>query len=178
MMWRGNESVLTRIMQITALVATLLLVAACDQAPEHEHLNKEIPPCTPVPESTVDPCDPAAKRVSLSLGHPRLLGTDAPMRVREMMLDDASLPAWVTHFVLRGTYLPGTGRCTAGDPFSPPAYLQGEFGNVSDTSTERSIKCYMDIRANAYIVGSGPPAFTALLVRWLEGGITLAEDAV
>ena len=48
----------TPIMKITILAALMLLSAACDQAPEHEYLNKDIPPCTPVPQSTVDPCDP------------------------------------------------------------------------------------------------------------------------
>ena len=57
----------TRILQITTLVAVMLLVAACDQASEHEYLTKEIPPCTPVSGSIVDPCDPAAKRISFSL---------------------------------------------------------------------------------------------------------------
>ena len=168
----------TRILQITALVAVLLLLAACDQAPEHEYLKKEIPPCTPAPDSTVDPCDPDAKQFSFGFGHPDLWGVDAPTSVREM-LDDSPPPAWVTHFVLRGTYIPGTGRCTAGDPFRPPAYLQSEFEDMSDTSTEWSdwsIKCYMDVRANAYIVGSGPPSFTALLLRWFESGDTRTEE--
>ena len=168
----------TRVLQITSLVAALLLFAACDQAPEHEYLKGEIPPCTPVPGSTVDPCDPVAKRISFSLGHPDLWGVDAPTSVREM-LDDSPPPAWVTHFVLRGTYLPGTGRCTAGDLFRPPAYLQNEFGDTSDTASEWSdwsIKCYMDVRANTYIVGSGPPRFTALLLRWIESGDTSTKE--
>ena len=156
-------------------VAALLLLAACDQASEREYLRDEIPPCTPVPGSTVDPCDPVAKRISFGLGHPGLWNVDAPTSVREM-LDDSSPPAWVTHYVLRGTYLPGTGRCTAGDFFRPPAYLQGEFGDLSDTSTEWSVKCYMDVRANAYIVGSGPPSFTAVLLRWVESGDTRTEE--
>ena len=160
----------TLILKITTLVAALLLVAACDQASEYEYLTKEIPPCTPVSGSDVDPCDPDPKRFSFSLGHPDLWGVDAPASVREM-LDDSSPPAWVTHIVLRGTYLPGTGRCTAGDAFRPPAYLQGEFGDVSDTSAQWSIKCYMNVRANAYIVGSGPPSFTALLLRWSGAGV-------
>ena len=42
------ESTFTRILQFTTLVAALLLFAACDQAPDHEYLKKEIPPCTPV----------------------------------------------------------------------------------------------------------------------------------
>ena len=160
---------------VTLSAVALLLLAACDQAPDHGYLEKEIPPCTPVLGPTVDPCDPVAKRISFNLGHPDLRGVDAPASVREM-LGDSPRPAWVTHFVLHGTYLPGTGRCTAGDPFRPAAYLQGEFGDMSDTSTEWSIKCYMDVRANAYMVGSGPPSFTALVLRFSEGGDTRTEE--
>ena len=167
---------ITRIMQITTLVAVTLFVATCDEAPEDEYLKEEIPPCTPVPGTSVDPCDPNAKRISFSLGHPDLWGVNAPTSVREM-LGDSSPSAWVTHLVLRGTYLPGTGRCTAGDPFRPPAHLQSEFGDLLDTSTEWSIKCYMDVRANAYIIGSGPHSFTALLLRWVDSGDTRTEEA-
>ena len=163
-----------RTLQITTLITALLLCAACNQTPEQEYLKEDIPPCTPVLGSTVNPCDPSAKRISFSLGHPDLWGVDAPTGVREMLNDgDSPSPTWVTHFVVRGTYLPNTGRCTAGDPFRPPAYLLSEFGDISD---EWSIKCYMDVRANTYIVGSGPPSFTALLLVWFESGDTRTEE--
>ena len=42
------ESTFTRILQITTLVAGLLLFAACDQTPDHEYLKKKRLPCTPV----------------------------------------------------------------------------------------------------------------------------------
>jgi hypothetical protein len=83
--------------------------------------------------------------------------------MREMLDDTSDPPAWVTHLALRGTYLPGTLRCTTRDPFRPPAYLLDDFG---DTSTERSFKCYVDVRVNAYILGSGPATLTALLLKY------------
>ena len=72
-------------------------------------------------------------------------------------------PAWVTHIVVRGTYLPGTARCTAGDRFRPPPYLRSEFPYEVDPLF---IKCYVDIRANAYVLGSGPPTITVLAVKY------------
>ena len=39
----------TRDLQITILIAVLLLIDASDQTPEHEYLDKEIPPYTPGP---------------------------------------------------------------------------------------------------------------------------------
>ena len=49
MMRPKGEYMFTRVLQITILIAVLLLVAACEQAPDHEYLNKEISPCTLAP---------------------------------------------------------------------------------------------------------------------------------
>ena len=142
-------------------------------SPYTGYLTEEIPPCTPVEGSTVDPCDPDAKRFSFSYGEPPdVRDFEAPASVREW-LSIPSPPAWITHLVVHGTYLPGTVRCTSGDLFQPPAILQSEFG---DFSSGPAIKCYMDIRANTYIIGSGPPTFTALLVRNPYWGETLTEE--
>ena len=84
------------------------------------------------------------------------------------MLDgNTSPPAWVTHLVLRGTYLPGTSRCTAGDLFSSPYYLRDEFGFEVNP---HGFKCYVDIRSNAYALGSGPSALTVLLFHHVYWG--------
>ena len=124
----------------------------------------------------MDPCDANAKLISFSYGEsPSLWDVDAPASMREW-LDGSPTPDWVTHLVIHGTYLPGTVRCTAGDLFRIPAFLQSEFGY---TPSGRAIKCYMDIRANAYILGSGPSTFTALLFRdsiWRETLTEKEED--
>lgn len=161
----------TCIAMITVSLAVPVLVfVACNdeqsapaQTSTSEYLTQEIPPCTPVPDSPVDPCDPdaspfegGAADYSPGLG-------DQPLSIREMLDDDPPPPAWVPHLVLRGTYLPGTVRCTTGDPFRIASYLRGEFG---DTSRELSIKCYIDVRTNAYVLGSGPSILTVLLFIW------------
>ena len=64
--------------------------------------------------------------------------------------------------MLRGTYLSDTVRCTVGEPYRPPSYLGSDFTDP----TQRSVKCYADVRANAYIIGSGPPKLTTLLYRF------------
>ena len=81
-----------------------------------------------------------------------------------MLEDGLSPPAWVTHLALRGTYLPDTVRCTAGDLFRPPTYLRDEFSGMVN---ERSIKCYIDVRSNAYVLGSGLSTLTTLLFRYI-----------
>ena len=87
---------------------------------------------------------------------------DEPLSVREMLDDSPPPPAWVTHLVMRGTYLPGTVRCTAVDLFRLPSYLQDELDYEVDP---RSVKCYIDVRANVYVLGSGPSTLTVLLFR-------------
>ena len=159
-----------RTLKVTTLAAALLLLAACARTPALKYLEEEIPPCQPAPGSRLDPCDPDPMRFSFSFGEPvGLADTDVPTSLREM-LDNDMTPAWVTHVVLRGNYLPGTVRCTAGDPFRPPTYLYGEFGYETESPLDWSIKCYVDVRVNAYLVGSGPPTFTALVLRLSEGG--------
>ena len=110
----------------------------------------------------MNPCEPDAPPFEMGGAHLPLLG-DEPASIREMLDDDSPSPAWVTHLVLRGTYLPGTARCTAGDRFRPPDYLMDEFVY---TAISRSFKCYVDTRANAYVVGSGPSTLTVMVFRY------------
>ena len=56
---------LAHIIQIALLFATLLLLGACDSPQSNptenadvEYLTEEIPPCTMVAGSSVDPCEP------------------------------------------------------------------------------------------------------------------------
>ena len=129
--------------------------------PGPSYLTQEIPPCAPVEGASVDPCEPDAPafEIGAALSVPYL--GDEPLIMREF-LDDDPPPAWVTHIVLRGTYLPGTVRCSAGDLLNPPSYLKDEFVNFAGS---RAIKCYIDIRANSYVLGTGPATLTVLVLR-------------
>ena len=132
--------------------------------PTPYHPTEGIAPCTPVQGSPIDPCDPDAPPFEGGTAQSAPELGDEPSGVRAMLEDGLSPPAWVTHVALRGTNLPGTVRCTAGDPFRPPSYLQDEF--VS-TGNSLSVKCYIDVRANAYVLGSGPSTLTAMVFRWI-----------
>ena len=92
-----------------------------------EYLTAEIPPCTPAPGASVDPCDPDAPPLGGDVRHRYPELSDEPLSLREMLDGFTSPPAWVSHLAVRGTYLPGTVRCTADDPFRPPSYLSNEF---------------------------------------------------
>ena len=80
------------------------------------------------------------------------------------------------HIVLRGTYLPGTVRCTAGDRFRLPSHGP----EISPTFlVSRAIKCYADVRVNAYVLGTGPSSLTVMATReiyWDGYGGTLEPD--
>ena len=53
---------LRRAAPLLALLVVLLLVVACESEPPSvlytDYLEEEIPPCTPVEDSSVDPCEP------------------------------------------------------------------------------------------------------------------------
>ena len=167
---------ITRFLQMALLPTALLLLAACDppQATPAEYLTEEIPPCTPVPGSPVDPCELDGPPLDMGMAQyvPEL--GDEPRSLRKMLDGSTSPPAWVPHLVVRGTYLPNTVRCTAGDPFRPPPYLQDESGFEVNP---RAIKCYVDVRANAYIFSSGPSALTMLLFHHIYWDGEYALDA-
>ena len=161
---------LIRIPQVALLFTALLFVAACGSNHSDpsvdasvEYLTQEIPPCTPLVDSSVDPCDPRAPSPELGISQSVPDLGDEPSGLRAMLEDGLDPPAWVSHLVLRGTYIPGTVRCTASDPFRPASYLSDEFDYEIVPS---SIKCYIDVRANSYILGSGPSKLTTLLFRY------------
>ena len=135
------------------LASFVLTLAACGA--------KDIPPCTPAPDSSVDPCEPDVQlpRVGGAAGGMIDLG-DEPRSVRELL--DGEVP-WVPHLLVRGTYLPGTVRCTAGDRLRLHSYEDPE--NWRFVLNTLSFRCYADVRANAYIIGDGPSTLT-VLVDW------------
>ena len=64
---------------------------------------------------------------------------------------------FVTHIVVRATFLPGTERCTSGDPFRPPPYNEALFSSASYFG---AVQCFADVRVNSYILGKGSPRLT------------------
>ena len=152
---------------VLALLIVLLLVAACGSEPSNTtleytgYLTSEIPPCSPVEGSSVDPCDPDAGQVgggeaSYELG-------SEPTGMGEHL---NSTPVHVAHLVVRGTYLPGTVRCTSDvHLFRPPAYSYTDLDEWEFVQWLKSVKCYTDVRVNEYILGSGPPTLTILMLK-------------
>ena len=147
------------------LAALALALAACDTgesslpAPTSvpAYLTEEIPPCEPVADSVVDPCETGATYPS-SGGGLELIGSE-PWGLRFYLGGSPSQSSvHVAHLVLRGTFLPGTVRCVdQGVRFRPPPY--SDVGELP----YRDINCYADVRVNAYVLGSGPSTLTLLV---------------
>ena len=142
---------------------------------EKKYPVEETPPCTPVLGSRVDPCDSDAPPFGGGIGQGRPVLGDEPSGARDMLEDGLAPPAWVPHLALRGTYLPGTARCTAGDLFRPPSYLRGDFDYDEDPF---SIKCYIDLRVNAYVLGAGPSSLTAMVLKYIYWDYQTEQDLV
>ena len=67
---------------------------------------------------------------------------------------------FITHTVVRGTYLPDTERCTTGNPYRPASYLSYE--QYRGLENAFLIYCYVDLQVADYILGSGPSTLTVL----------------
>ena len=120
------------------------------------NLTEEISPCSPLTGSAVDPCEPNAEQYAITsggAGSRRDLG-DEPSNMREAL---EFVPGFLSHIVIRGTYIPRTVRCTAGDPFRPPDHWSDEF---VFTANSHAIKCYADVRVGTYVLGNGPAKLT------------------
>ena len=122
------------------------------------YLTEEIPPCTPVEGSSVDPCEPNVKIETSMLGGvaESFNRPVTPRTIREYL--DGGAISFIPHVVVRGTYIPDSERCTSGTPDRVASYVDRGF-------FQRSLLflCYADIRVNGYILGSGPPRLTVLV---------------
>ncbi len=117
----------------------------------HSYLTEEIPPCTPISGYSVDPCEPDVKiqtRAVGGVGSGGIFEYDQPQTVRAF-LDGGSI-SFIPHIVLRGTYIPETARCTAGNPYHVPSYQEPGYFQHSIL-----FQCFADVRVNGYILGEG-----------------------
>ncbi len=134
-------------------------VNVVEPGPPPTYLTEEIPPCTPVTGSSVDPCEP---RSGFYMGPDIRAGStgDFPLLVEDLV--SYSVEVFTTHVALRGTYIPGTVRCTSGHPSRAPSYL-----GRGQASSGLLIYCFADVRVNAYLLGTGPSTLTVTVYRSL-----------
>ena len=184
---------LKRVYPITALctmmaAAVILLIAGCGDnsgssdtaaptpSPFAGYLTEEIPPCTPIEESSIDPCEPdvelTAGPAGGMSGGPILRNT--PRTIRSYLDGDSIIS--ISHIVLRGTFIPGTVRCETGVPNREPSYIEG--GGFFHATV--LLQCYSDVRVNEYIIGSGPSRLPLLVKfhHYWEGEYREGEEVL
>ena len=158
-------------------ITVITLLAACgDEPPTYRYsgyLTEDIPPCQPAVGSSTDPC--AGQDGQLAGGEASLyIGEDEPLGVEHFVYGFGWSSA--VHLVVRGTYLPNTVRCApTGMDSRYPSYVRGDYSNSTSTL------CFADIRANEYILGSGPPTLTVLILddghnRYANSEAEMEED--
>jgi len=127
-----------------------------------DYLTEEIPPCAPIEGSTIDPCEPDVLVSRSGFSGPAssgpVLPSSGPHSVRTFLEGRSILTP--SHLVVRGTFIPGTVRCTTGIPHEKPSYIK-----VSRYLDDLLMECYVDVRVGAYILGSGPSKLT-VRVDW------------
>ena len=134
------------------------------ETPEPEYLTEAIPPCTPVEGVTIEPCAGVSPWVGSTLAHRDF---DAQPRDLAWFLGGDGI-VWVSHFVIRGAYLPNTVRCFVDNESHSPTYLGPGSYDYGSQEINR-IKCYADVRVNEYLIGSGPSTLTLRVARPFYG---------
>ena len=182
---------LSRLVASGLLLMLLPVLLACAAEPPQsaagpEYLEEDIPPCTAVEGSDREPCGPTIPTLDTSTAS--LGPRDDPVSIRMMLgdwheymshgelvpalaEDDGTLSGYM---VLRATYLPGTVRCEVNRNFR---YLGETTELVFDQGTINRVQCFVDIRVNSYILGTGPPQLSVIALMSLVGatGFTPAE---
>ena len=149
-----------RIIAVAVFLMGLVVLAACGgrSTPTPQALFGEaVEPCTFAPDSSVDPCAPGAvpESISVSPSSGPFLG-DAPDDIAYYMgATGETEPDLTPHIVVRGTYLPGTERCTWPHSWRPAPYM-----DEADAEGALTIKCFADVKVHEYILGTGPSQLT------------------
>ena len=180
--------------KLVVLLAALALLAACgneavdapalDTEPvveveqvSYEYLEQEIPPCTPVEDTAVDPCEQGVGQILLAKAS-RDAGVSEPHSIRYLLDGGISSGVAVGHVVVRATYLPNSVRCEATRTFRRPAWWGWPTPEKTIATGLGLIQCFADIRANAYIVGSGPSTMPVMLARINYWDETVADEDI
>ena len=145
----------TRPLHLGLLLAALALaLIACAG-------EEDAPPCMPLEGETGDPCegDAGASLAQFSAAYSNVRSSrffgDEPLPIR-WHLGTGRLVR-TGHIVVRGQFLPHTLRCS---------HHQGSRHYYTPTVIDVWVlKCYADIQALEYVVGSGPPTLTAVVVE-------------
>ena len=143
------------------VVPTPVAAPALAPTAEPEYLTQAIPPCTPLEGAVVGPCEKGVRHIEAEIAATSVSYGSAPYTIRQL-LDGLDTSITVAHVVVRGTYLPNSVRCE-NTLVSRSATWRG--GDVRTLGPGLGVvKCFAEIRANDYLVGTGPPTIAILVV--------------
>ena len=133
------------------------------------YLDEVIPPCVPLEGTSLDPCPrttPGQVAVlSVRPAPPSWPHTDDLPTITDTMMGFD--PITITHIVVRATVQDNTTRCGL------YPLIMADHSEVSFSSSYYRYNCYVDVRVNEYIVGTGPSELTVELHR---EGLNLSEE--
>lgn len=130
---------------------------------EPSYLTEVIPPCTPLEGVADNPCGQPAPTNSRSAAAATSVYLGEEPFDYPYFLDPlgGSLPNWTPHLVVRATTIPSTFRCDLGPPHRFHGYMDIE--STHHRIGDANMYCYIDARANEYIIGAGPPTLTLIV---------------
>lgn len=163
-----------------AMVLVLFVPSCRVSAPQDEspspvlYLEEVIPPCTPTPDSTQNPCDLRDLPDPVLGSHTeRELRIPLPTMTEELLGHDS--PRAVPHIVIRGTVISDTTRCDI-FPWQKLSTIALEPSKLPFPLHEGFfLYCFVDMRINEYIVGEGPPQLT-IIIDLVSFGLTDPEN--
>ena len=126
------------------------------EVPTVSYLENDIPPCVPIDQSTKDPCaQQTFAQSGISKGS--FLIEDIPAYWELYYSEEGSrLPVFESHLVIRATLLPDTVRCAIYAIRLPHFAL-------SEISTSGHFQyCFIDVRVNDYLIGTGPAKLSVI----------------
>ena len=141
-----------------------------------DYLEQAIPPCTPVEGSNLDPCEPNVPGIVQTNTELRLPSGE-PESVRWFLGAGGAEGLFSAHLVVRGTYIPGSLRCSNLNEFRSPN--TADLGNRSYDDGIGAVLCFVDMRVASYILGTGPSTLTLLIERqnfWAEASEGEVEE--
>ena len=125
------------------------------------YLEEIIPPCVPLAGSSHDPCATTTPQqvavLSAPTAGPLWPYTDDLLTITETVMGYD--PLSIIHIVVRATVLDGNTRCGL-YPLIPADHAE-----FSASPSEYGYNCYVDVRVNEYLVGTGPSELTVELHR-------------
>ena len=160
----------TRSLHLGLLLAALALVVACSgsdaagrqyQPQDRPYFTGSIPPCTPVEGGAVGPVRPHRHGQAIAgLLSPDQATARVPQPISLGLSQMLVQPTWccASRFC-RGPCAARYGRPGARQTWSGLRDLQATGDELG------KITCYVDVRVNEYILGTGPPTLTLLLTE-------------